>query len=193
MNVSTQPWVISQVPPIVVWVLIDDDVVTVPLPVVDEGVIVRCNAKEEPVKIKPLSVSSLKPQDMVAAEAASEAAVFEWMIDAVVGIVTAGIMSYPPVVCLNVGNFPVFSLPLLPVRLLNSRRSGTMSRNMSTSKTRMPTAMLPAAMSAAMLPAATPLHQTSNNKHQKNRKNSDSGFHATPPNYRFACQGPKPE
>src|SRR5881396_3020483 len=101
MNVSAQPRVIRQVPPIVVWVLIDHDVVTVPQPVVDEGVVVRCNTKEEAVKTKTLSVSSLKPKDMVAAEAASESATVEWMIEVVVGIVTAGIMSHPPAVGLN--------------------------------------------------------------------------------------------
>src|SRR2546427_10905669 len=129
MNVSAQPRVISQVPALVVWVLIDHDVVTVPHPVVDVGVVVRCNAKEEAVNIKPPSVSSLEPKDRVAAEAASEASVFERMIDAVVTIVTAGIMPDPVVVVFNVGSFPMFMLLLLPARLLNSGRSGTMSRN----------------------------------------------------------------
>src|SRR6266436_2285130 len=100
MNVSAQPRVISQVPSIMVRVLIDHDVVTVPQPVTNVVVVVRCNAKEHTVNIKPLSVSPLKAIDMVAAEAASEASMFEWTIEMVVEIVTAGIMSPPPVVML---------------------------------------------------------------------------------------------
>jgi len=124
---------------------------------------------------------------MVAAEAASEASVFERMIDVVVTIVTAGIMPDPAVVVFNVGSFPMFILLLLPARLLNSGRSGTMSRNVPAAKTVTTTA----AMAAAMLPAAPALRDIGNQKHQTDCKKADSAFHATPPIAVFACRMPQ--
>src|SRR6267142_4036323 len=81
-------------------------------------------------------------------------------------------MSHPSAVGLNVGNFPMFSLPLLPVRFLNSGGSRTTFRNVPAAKTMTTT---------AMLAAASALPKTRDNKHQTYCKKTDSVFHATPP------------
>jgi len=119
---------------------------------------------------------------MVAAEAAIEAATIERTIDVVVGIVTAGIMSHPSAVVLNVGNFPMFSPPLFPARL-NSGGSRTTFRNVPAAKTMTTT---------AMLAAASALPKTRDNKHQTYCKKTDSVFHATPPitNPHARCRKP---
>ena len=91
---------------------------------------------------------------MAPADTAGEASVFPGMIDMVVGIVTAGFMTDPFIVGVNVGSFRMSRLVrestvflagrllgpgrlfsarrlLSSGRLLSPRRRGTMSRNMS--------------------------------------------------------------
>ena len=89
---------------------------------------------------------------MLAAEAATEAAVFEWTIETKVGIVTAGFMSPPCAVALDMRNLPVFSLRLFPARFRHSltSRSRSVLRNVSPTH-----AMSAAAMSAAAMPATS--------------------------------------
>ena len=91
---------------------------------------------------------------MTPTDTAGEASVLPGMIDVVVGIVTAGFMSNPFIVGVNVGSFRMSLLVREPAvflggrllgpgrlfsarrrlgsgRLLSPRRRGTMSRNMS--------------------------------------------------------------
>jgi hypothetical protein len=105
VRVTAQPHVITEVPANMIRVLIDHDLVTIPQPTVDKAVIVRSDAKVESVEPKTLSISSRKPEDMAAAEAAREASVFPRMILAVVGIISAGIMPEPPTSVVNVVTF----------------------------------------------------------------------------------------
>jgi hypothetical protein len=142
----------------VIRIVIDHDVVAVPQPIVGEAVVVRCNAEEEAANIKPFPVSSSKPEDVLAAEASTEAAAFERPIETIVRIATSGIMSHPPSIGHNPWNFPVLSLRFFPDPFRNSRRSRTVLRNVSTAlKT---AAMLPTAMPAATLREASGLGQT---------------------------------
>ena len=142
MNVGTQPLVISQIPAIVVWVLIDHDLVAIPEPVIAEVEVVCGDAEVETTKPETLPVSSSQAEDMAAAESASKASVFPRMIDVVVGIITAGIMSDPLIVRVNVGSFRMSPLVRKSAVFLSGRlvvpgwplfpgRSGTMRRNVS--------------------------------------------------------------
>jgi hypothetical protein len=88
-----------------VWVFIDHDLVSIPEPVIAEVVVVCGNVEVEATKPETLPVSSSQAEDMAAAEAASKASMFPSSIDAVVGIITAGIMSDPLIVRVNVGSF----------------------------------------------------------------------------------------
>ena len=105
MNVSAQPDVVSQVPAIVIRVLVDHDIVTIPEPVITEVVVVGGNAEVETTKPETLPVSSSEPKDMAAAESTGKASVFPRMVEVVMGVTTAGIVSDPLVVCVNVGSF----------------------------------------------------------------------------------------
>ena len=104
---------------------------------------------------------------MAPADTAGEASVFPGMIDVVVGIVTAGFMSDPFIVGVNVGSLrmsrpvresTVFLGRLLAPgrlfsarrrlgsgRLLSPRRRGTMSRNMSAANVTTAALMFPSA------------------------------------------------
>lgn len=110
MNVGTKPLVISQVPAIVVGVFIDDDRVAIPEPTVGVVVVVGGDAKVEPVEPETVSASSLQPEDVSTAEASGEPSVLKGMIDVIMRIVPAGIMSNPFVVRVNVGRFRMAGL-----------------------------------------------------------------------------------
>ena len=142
VNVGAQPHVVSQVPAIVVRVLVDRDVVTIPEPVITVVVVVRGDVEVETTKPETFPASAGKPEDMAAAEAAIKASLFPCSIHVVVAIITAGIVSDPRIVGVNVGSFGM-SLPVrkpavfwsgrlvVPGRPLLSGRSRTAVRNVS--------------------------------------------------------------
>src|SRR5580704_11612542 len=134
MNVGAQPGVVSQVPAIVIRVLIDHDIVAIPQPVIDEVVIVRSDGEVEAAKPETLPVSSPKMENMARTEAAGKVSMFPGMIDMVVGIVTARIVSDPFIVGVNVRSLRMTTLVgnnpgrrFSSGRLLSSSRSRTMS------------------------------------------------------------------
>jgi hypothetical protein len=109
---------------------------------------------------------------MTAAESAGEAPMLPWMIDVVVGIVTAGIVSDPFIVRVNVGSFGMSRLVrkpavfwsgrlLVPGRALRSRGSRTVCRNVSAAN---------AATAATMLPATPALRPGRNTEHKDERE-----------------------
>src|ERR1700676_3769010 len=98
MSISAQPRVVRQIPTIMVWVLIDYDRVTIPEPVIHERIVVRSDTEIGAVKPKAIPVSSRQPEDMTGSEAEGEASMFPGTIYMVMGIVTTGIMSDPPIV-----------------------------------------------------------------------------------------------
>src|ERR1700738_5012268 len=110
MNVGAKPRVISKIPAVVVWVVIDNHRVSIPAPVISKVVIVWRDAEVEAAKPETLSVPSLKAEHVAASEATREAPTFPGMIDLVVGINTARIMSDPRIVCVNVGSVWMSSL-----------------------------------------------------------------------------------
>jgi hypothetical protein len=101
---------------------------------------------------------------MAAAKTAGEAAVFPGMVDAIVGIVAAGIVANPGVIVVDVGGFRVvgfiaegasillrsgFRCAILRgARRSASRGSGTMRRNMTAANIASATALLSSALSS---------------------------------------------
>jgi hypothetical protein len=101
----------------VVGVLVDDDLVTAPQPIVAEGIVVWCDAEVESAEPETLSSPAFEPEDVVAAETAGEAAVLPRVIEVVVSIAAAGIMSEPPAVLVHVGDVRVAGhIDLSPLR-----------------------------------------------------------------------------
>lgn len=124
MNVSAQPDVVSQVPAIVIWILIDHDIVTIPEPVIAEVVVVRGNAEVETTKPETFPVSSTEPENMAATESATKVSVFPRMIDVVMGISVARLVSDPLVVRVNVRSLRMAPLVCKPVVFLGGRLWG---------------------------------------------------------------------
>jgi hypothetical protein len=100
MDVHPQPGVVRQIPADVVGIVVNRDRIAVPEPAVDEGVIPGCDAEEETIEPEPVSVSA--PQPVLVPEPAGETPVLIRMIEVVVSVATAGIVSDPPAVVVNV-------------------------------------------------------------------------------------------
>ena len=154
MDINAQPRVVGQIPARVVGVIVDYDLIRVPLPAVHIRQVVGSNA--EIVVVEPKAVGPTAPQtpNMLRTEAATEVAVFPRMVKVVVGIIWAR-MSYPLSIAVNVGRIRVTSLivevavllglPVLGVLVVSPLTLRSMRRDIST-----------AYMTAAMLIALTP-------------------------------------
>ncbi len=103
MDVRAQPGVIGQVPTVMVRIVVDHDLVAIPEPAVAEVIFERGDLKVEAVEPEALHAPSPEPEDMAAPDAAREASMLPGMIEVIVRIGGAGIMSDPGVVvCMDV-------------------------------------------------------------------------------------------
>ena len=83
-------------------IVVDHDLIGVPQPIVDEGVVVRRDVEEEPAKPETSRTAAAEPEDMTAPEAAGETTMRPRMIEAVMAVATTGVMSNPPAVRVHV-------------------------------------------------------------------------------------------
>jgi hypothetical protein len=95
VDVSTQSDVVSQVPAVVVGIFVNDDVIAVPEPVAAEANVIRSHTEIEAAEPEAVGAASGQMPNVATAEAAGKASVFPGMIKVVVGIVTAGVVSDP--------------------------------------------------------------------------------------------------
>src|SRR5580692_228240 len=95
MDVRPQPDVVSQIPAVVVGILVDHDIVGAPVPVVAVAEIILCNRKVEAAEPEAARASPFNAKRMSPPEAATKSSVFERMIDVVVRVVLPCIMSDP--------------------------------------------------------------------------------------------------
>src|SRR5215472_10826781 len=86
-------------------VVIDDDVVAVPVPIAHIGNIHRCDAEVESPEPEAAGAASDQAPAMGMADAPGEAAVFPGMVEVKAGIVAAGIVADPLAVVMDVRRF----------------------------------------------------------------------------------------
>jgi hypothetical protein len=110
VDVGAEPGVVGQVPAVVIGIGVDDDVIAVPQPVTDVIVVVGRYAEVKAIEKEAIAVASAQVVDVSAANAAGEAAVLPRMIEMVVGIVAAGIVTYPLIIVVDVRSFGVVRL-----------------------------------------------------------------------------------
>jgi hypothetical protein len=89
----------------VVRVIVDHDLITIPEPIIAEGVIGLGNTEEESAKPKTRWTASPKAEDMTPTDAARKSPMFERPVDMVPGIIAARVVADPLIVCVNVGSF----------------------------------------------------------------------------------------
>ncbi len=98
VHIGSQARVVRQVISNVVGIVIDDDVIAVPQPVVASIVIVRSCLKEESADVKALAVAAVQPPDVPGPEGPGEASVLPGMIKMIVRISPAGFVPHPAIV-----------------------------------------------------------------------------------------------
>jgi hypothetical protein len=107
VDVSSQPDVVGEIPAWILGIIVDDDVVAAPIPVVDEAQIHGANAPEEAVETEPIRTAAAQMPDVAASDAAVKAAMFERAIQVV--IYTCAVMSHPLATGVDVGRFGMSS------------------------------------------------------------------------------------
>src|SRR6202030_668408 len=102
VDVGAGSGVVGQIPAVVVGIVVDDDGIAVPVPVIGVVVIVGSYAEVEAAEPEAIAVSSAQMILMAAAKAAGEAAVFPGMIQVIVRVAAAGIVANPLVIVVHV-------------------------------------------------------------------------------------------
>jgi hypothetical protein len=127
VHVNAQPDVIGKVIAGVVWIVIDHDVVVVPEPVVSVVVIVLRELEVEAANAEPFAIAATKAPDVLRANASREASVFPRMVQMIVGVPAARVVSHPNIILVNVRGLGMVGLIVkgasLLLRLLLLRRS----------------------------------------------------------------------
>ena len=195
MDVGPQAHVVGQVPAVVVRVIINHDLVTVPQPVIAEVVVGRCNAEVETVEPKAVWAAPAESKPVATADAASEASVFPWAIQMEAPVIASGIMPYPLVIGMDVRRLRMpgtvvkvshfraafLSRGSLSARMLLHVRSSLYARSrldlrLISSRRRPVRRNMPAAK-AAVTAVLFSLGHASHRKSKKYSEYSDRGFH----------------
>lgn len=102
--VRAQPDVVSQVVAWIVWIVIKNDVIAVPEPIIAINNVRLCHLKEEAAKAKAVRVASSETPDMTTANGAGKMPVFPRMVKMVARVMP--LMAYPAIiVSVNVRRF----------------------------------------------------------------------------------------
>jgi hypothetical protein len=124
VDVGAEPDVIGEVPAIVVGVIVDNDVIAIPEPVIAVSKVKRANAEIEAAEPESIGAASTESPSVTAANAAGEVAMFPGMIQMEAGLVASVVMSDPFAVVVDVGSFGMAFM----VAIGSSRRRGLVGR-----------------------------------------------------------------
>ena len=102
MDVGSQPHVVGQIPAIVIRIVVEDDVVIIPIPVIAIADVEGCDAEIVSAEPEAARTTAPKTPDMAASDGEREVAVLPGMVKMEAGVVASGVMSYPAVVGMNV-------------------------------------------------------------------------------------------
>ncbi len=105
VNVSTQPDVVRQVPAHVVRIIVNHDVVAVPIPVAAVLIIVGGHAEIKAIKPEAAGSSAGQVPAVACTDSAVKVAVRPRMIQVVVRVVVAGVVSHPLAIGVDVWGF----------------------------------------------------------------------------------------
>jgi hypothetical protein len=120
MNVSAQAYVIGEIPAVVVGVVVNHDVVAVPIPVISVGKVKRGDAEVEAAKPETAGIPTLDPPPMSATEATLKPAILPRVIQVEAVVIPSPIVTNPFAVVVDVRGFgmAVAVLIRVPVALV---------------------------------------------------------------------------
>ncbi len=118
MNVRAEANIVSEIIADVVRIVINDDLVIVPVPTAAEANVKGGHAPEEAIEAEAVWSAAAQVPNVAAANAAVEMAVFPGMIQMIVRVVAPSLVAYPFPVTMDVGSFRMaFSIrPMLFLR-----------------------------------------------------------------------------
>ena len=133
VDVGAETNVVGKVKAVVIGVFIDHDVVAIPPPVITESDIKRGNAEIKSAEPETIGTASGEVPDMATTEAASEMAVLPGMVQVVVGIIAAGIVTDPFSIAVDMRGvrMPITIFKVFGIRMWGSHRNGSMRGNVS--------------------------------------------------------------
>jgi hypothetical protein len=105
VNVSAKTHVVGQVPTNVVWILVNDDLVTIPEPISAIAQVVGSDAEKEAAKPEAARTAAFKMEHMIGTKRTLKMPVLPRMVEAIVRVTTASLMSDPLAIVVNVGRF----------------------------------------------------------------------------------------
>lgn len=152
VHVRSEPDIIGEVPSYVIRVVIDDDIVAIPVPVAAIPHIESCNAEIESPKPEAARTTADQMPDMAPANSAREMAVFPGMVEVKAGIVGPVVMADPLSVVVDVGRFR------MTLYVFGRRRRPTVARR----RTMLRNVPAPDRMAATMLSVLRPDWQDNN-------------------------------
>jgi hypothetical protein len=91
-------------------IVIYDNLIAVPVPIVDEAVIDRGYPEIESAKPEPLPVAASKMEDVPTADAAGKSSMLPWMVHVITSVVAACLMSNPLIVIVDVRSLRMSTL-----------------------------------------------------------------------------------
>src|SRR5579863_1355689 len=136
MDICPQPDVVGQIPPDVVRVIVDHDVIAIPEPVIAIVVVIRRDREKETAETEPRRTAAAQPPNVSRANWACEMAVLPGMVEMIVRIVASGVVANPLVILrVNVRSLRMALLiiegaPLIVGGSRRTRRSADRSRPM---------------------------------------------------------------
>jgi len=95
VDVGAESYVVGEVPAVVVGIVVDDDVVAVPKPLVAEADVEVGDAEVETAEPKASRTAACQMPDVAAADAAGEASMLPGMIEVVVSVCAARVVADP--------------------------------------------------------------------------------------------------
>ena len=114
MAIGAKANVVGEIPAIVVGIIVDHDLVAVPIPIVAVGIVIGCDAEIETAEPEAFAIAAGDAPFVTAADAAGKAAMLPGTIEMIVGIIAAGFVADPLVIVVNVrsvGMIPFIGIP----------------------------------------------------------------------------------
>lgn len=98
VNVSAQPRVVSQIPAGIIRIIVEDDIVSVPKPAIDEDNVCRGHAEVEAAEPEAIGTTAFNPPYMARTELAGETSMLPGVIEVIAGVIAAFIVPDPAIV-----------------------------------------------------------------------------------------------
>src|SRR4051794_18168667 len=104
MNISARTGVICKIVSGMVRIIVNDDLIAIPIPAIHVTEVVRCNSEVEAVEPEPIRAAAGQPPDVPRPETAPESAVLPRMLDTIVLVMTPHVVAYPASALIDMGS-----------------------------------------------------------------------------------------